>query len=116
MSRDPVHWYRQILDACAAAHDLVHRGRPAFDEDLLLQRAAKNICFEVGEAAKQIAALDPEELARTDYERWPLVIRMRDFYGHNHPGADPDVLWDTIETDLPVIDASATHRLDEING
>lgn len=111
MSRSARAWYGQILAACHAGGALRARGREAFDDDELLQRAAKNICLELGEAAKQIAADDPEEFVRTGYERWPLVVRMRDFYGHNHPVTDLNVLWDTIVVDLPLIRRAVEGRL-----
>jgi len=114
LSRSPAPWYEQIVAASRSANELVARGRPAFDQDELLQRAARNICLEVGEAAKQIAAQDGAELDRTDYSRWPLVIRMRDFYGHNYPGTDPSVLWDTMAADLPAIGAAGAHRLEQL--
>lgn len=115
MSRTPSEWYAQIIAACDAAEELCGRGREAFDADHLLQRAAKNICLEVGEAAKQVEAQDPDELAATDYERWPLVIRMRDFYGHNYPVTDPEVLWTTLARDLPELRAVVASRLAEID-
>lgn len=114
MSRTPAQWYEQILAACDAALDLEQRGRTAFERDRLLQRAAKNICLEVGEAAKQIDQADPDELGATAYGRWPLVIRMRDFYGHNHPVTDLAVLWNTIVDDLPEIGDAVRARLTQL--
>ena len=114
MSRTTSEWYAQIVAACDAAAELCGRGRATFDDDRLLQRAAKNICLEVGEAAKQIAALDADELPATTYGRWPLVIRMRDFYGHNYPVTDLNVLWNTLAHDLPEIHAAVVHRRVEL--
>ena len=111
MSRSARAWYEQMLAACRAAEALTARGREAFDHDELLQRAAKNICLEVGEATKQISAHYADELPRTGYGRWPLVVRMRDFYGHNYPITDLSVLWDTIRTDLPEISRAVEGRL-----
>jgi len=114
VSRTASDWYAQILTAGDAAAELCGRGREAFGADRLLQRAARNICLEVGEAAKQIAALDADELPATTYGRWPLVIRMRDFHGRNHPVTDLDVLWNTLALDLPEIHAAVARRLAEL--
>ena len=116
MSRSTRAWYQQMIAAGRSGERLVAHGRAAFDQDELLQRAAKNICLELGEAAKQIMADDAAELSRVAYQRWPVVVRMRDFYGHNYPVTDLDVLWETIRTDLPEITLAVENRVVALDG
>ncbi len=111
MSRSIRNWYHEIARACDDASRLVSRGRAEFDGDVLLCRASRNICFEIGEAAKQIDLIEHAELGRTGFDRWPAVIRMRDFLGHNYPTANFDVLWRTLTDDIPAIATAVAERL-----
>jgi uncharacterized protein with HEPN domain len=66
---------------------------------VLVDAAIKNITV-VGEAASRV----PDEVAR----RWPEIpwrdIRdMRNFIVHEYFGVNPDVLWGTIQDDLPAL-------------
>jgi uncharacterized protein with HEPN domain len=115
VSRSIPDWYREIVQACDDASRLVLRGRAEFDGDVLLCRAARNICFEIGEAAKQIEQIERAELERSCFGRWPAVIRMRDFLGHNCPTADLDVLWRTLTDDLPAIARAVERRLRQLS-
>lgn len=52
----------------------------------------------IGEAAKSL----PEELkALAPSVPWRDVQRMRDFLIHVYFGVDPEVVWDTVQHDLP---------------
>jgi uncharacterized protein with HEPN domain len=103
--------YRHILEACRDGAELVVRGRPAFDADALLVRAAKNVLSEIGEAAKAIDRLDESELERTGYARWREVKGMRDVVAHQYQAVELDVLWDTLAKDLPDIGNAVARRI-----
>lgn len=92
---------RRLDDILAATDDagmIVDRGRTAFDTDPLVVRAAKNIIAELGEAAK---ALSSETTHAIPDVPWRAIAGMRDRIIHRYPEVDLDVLWDTLEHDLP---------------
>jgi len=96
-----------ILAAIADAGLIVERGRAAFDADPLVVRAAKNIVTEIGEATK---ALSPATTDAMPEVPWRAIAGMRDRTIHRYPEVDLDVLWDTLQFDLPELaDHIATH-------
>lgn len=89
-----------LLRAIDAATILIGRGRAAFDADDLLQRAAKNIVTEVGEAAKGLTARFTE--ATSDIP-WKEAKGMRDVTVHRYWAVETDTLWMTLTDDLPML-------------
>ena len=94
---DPFRRLSDILARCADARSLVVRGRGAFEEDPILRHAAKSIITEIGEAAKNLEGL-ADELAGVP---WTQVARMRDRVIHRYFDIDYDVVWETLNADLP---------------
>jgi uncharacterized protein with HEPN domain len=87
-----------ILVAAEDAAAIVERGRASFDEDRLLQRAAKNLVAEIGEAAKAL----PEEVTdRIPGVPWRAIKGMREKVVHDYPEVDLDVLWSTLSVGVP---------------
>jgi uncharacterized protein with HEPN domain len=105
---DPVQRLRDIVRVCIDAADLASRGRPAFDDDPLLVRAAKNMVTEIGEAAKGVGDLQ-QELPTVP---WRALAGMRDRTIHRYPDVDLDLLWDTIVNDLPELATTLTSFLE----
>jgi len=70
----------------------------AFDADPLTVRAAKNIVTEIGEATKALSTATTDAIADVP---WRAIAGMRDRTIHRYPEVDLDVLWDTMEHDLP---------------
>jgi uncharacterized protein with HEPN domain len=96
-----------ILAAIADAGLIVERGRAAFEADPLVVRAAKNIVTEIGGATK---ALSPTTTDAMPEVPWRAIAGMRDRTIHRYPEVDLDVLWDTLQFDLPELaDHIATH-------
>lgn len=94
---------RRLTDIVAAIGDaalIVQRGRVAFDADPLIVRAAKNIVTEIGEASKGVSAATTDAMVDVP---WRAIAGMRDRTIHRYPEVDLDVLWDTLEFDLPVL-------------
>lgn len=92
---------RRLADILAAATDadlIVKRGHAAFDADPLVVRAAKNIVTEIGEATKALSSETTDAIADVP---WRAIAGMRDRTIHRYPEVDLDVLWDTLEFDLP---------------
>ena len=104
---------RRLDDILAAIDDaavVVGRGRAAFDGDPLTVRAAKNIVTEIGEATK---ALSPATTDSMSGVPWRAIAGMRDRTIHRYPEVDLDVLWDTLELDLPHLADRIRRYLDD---
>ncbi|MGH9001930.1 MAG: HepT-like ribonuclease domain-containing protein [Acidimicrobiia bacterium] len=89
-----------ILRAARDAADLTSRGKAAYEADRLLQRAAKNIVAEIGEAAKAVPAQVLDQITGVP---WRAVKGMRDRVMHDYPEVDLDILWDTLATSIPAL-------------
>lgn len=98
-----------ILAAVADAGLIVERGRAAFDADPLAVRAAKNIVTEIGEATKALSTATTGAMPDIP---WRAIAGMRDRTIHRYPEVDLDVMWDTLEHDLPILTAEINRYLD----
>ncbi len=103
---------RRLADILAAVGDaraIVERGRRAFDADSLTVRAAKNIVTEIGEATKALSRATTDAIPNVP---WRAIAGMRDRTIHRYPEVDLDVLWDTLEFDLPELAEQIRFHLD----
>lgn len=98
-----------ILAAVADAGSIVERGRRAFDADSLTVRATKNIATEIGEATKALSRTTTDPIPNVP---WRAIAGMRDRTIHRYPEVDLDVLWDTLEYDLPELAQQIRLHLD----
>jgi uncharacterized protein with HEPN domain len=71
------------------AAEIVKRGRSAFDADRILQRTAKNLVAELGEAAK---AVPDGVAARIPDVPWRAIRGMREKVVHDYPELDLEVV------------------------
>ena len=76
------------------------RTRSDLDDDEMLRLALTKLVEIVGEAAKQVSAE-----GRADYPAvpWSAAARMRDRLVHHYFDIDLDVLWATVNEDLPAL-------------
>jgi uncharacterized protein with HEPN domain len=74
------------------------RSRRDLESDELLRLALTKLVEIVGEAAKQVS-----DETRTSHPQvpWAAAGRMRDRLVHHYFDINLDILWATIETDLP---------------
>lgn len=89
---------RDMPSAVEDAAAVIARGRAAFDADPLLQRAAKNVVAEIGEAAKLLSEATTSAIADVN---WTAARRMRDLTVHRYWAVMSDILWTTLSDDLP---------------
>ncbi len=73
-------------------------GKKAFEEDTLLQDAVIRNIEIIGEATKKISS----EL-KNNYPNipWREMSGMRDKLIHDYLGVDIEIVWETIQTDIP---------------
>jgi len=104
---------RRLDDFLAAVDDaglIVRGGRTVFGADPLVVRTAKNIVTEIGEATK---ALSTATTGANSEVLWRALAGMPDRTIHRYPEVDLDVLWDTMEHDLPDLAGQIRLHLDD---
>lgn len=89
----------QLTEVCELAADLVSRGRDAYDQDPLLRLASEAMITRLGEGVGRLA---DETLALADKGVPSAMMRgMRNRVVHEYHRIDYDVVWTTLERDLP---------------
>jgi uncharacterized protein with HEPN domain len=92
---------RHLIEAAETAIRFIEgRKRPDLDDDEMLRLALTKLVEIVGEAAKQVT---PATQAAYPGVPWPAAARMRDRLVHHYFDIDLDVLWATIQDDLPAL-------------
>ena len=93
-----------LLDSAGAGAELVARGRTAFDQDRLLRLAGEAVIGRIGEAARKLLAEFGEDLPKDI--PWSDVVGARIVVDHAYHRVDYDVIWSTLEPDVPAMAAS----------
>lgn len=90
---------RHMLDHAQEALSMV-RGKKRQDlgQNRILELALVRLIEIIGEAAARVT---PEGQEKYSSIPWPQIIGMRNRLIHGYNQVDLDVLWDTIEFDLP---------------
>ena len=78
----------------------------------LLELATTRLVEIVGEAAAKIS---PENQTKYPSIPWSQIIGMRNRLIHGYDAVDIDVLWDTLEVDLPSLIAELNKILSQNN-
>jgi len=98
--RDPKERLRDILEAIAAIDRYRDRDRSAFEQDELLQVWFLRHLQIIGEAARRL----PEEIRNLAPDiPWHKIIGMRNVLVHGYFAIDLDVVWDTVQRDVPLL-------------
>lgn len=100
MTRGDEQRLDDIREMCAAAADLVARGRPALEEDEILWLALERTVEIAGEAATQLS-----EAAKGRYSSvgWRELAGTRIVLAHAYHRVDHDLLWGIAADDLPAV-------------
>ena len=92
---------RHMLDAAHSALSFVQgRMRGDLDQDEMLVFALTKAVEIVGEAASQVSPTTRDELPTIP---WTDIVGMRNRLVHVYFNVDLDVLWQTVEEDLPML-------------
>jgi uncharacterized protein with HEPN domain len=102
---------RHVLDHAKEALDLIAgKDRTELKHNRVLELALIRLVEIVGEASAKVSS---ESQAKYPLIPWPQVIGMRNRLIHGYDSVDLDVLWDTIEVDLPPLIAELGKILGE---
>ena len=80
----------------------------AFLEDTLVQDGVIRNIEVIGEAAKNVEQRHPEFSAKHPEVPWGLVYAMRNRVAHGYFKIDLEIVWQTIQDDLPEIERNLT--------
>jgi len=90
---------QHMLDHAKEAADLIAgKDKTELQHNRVLELALIRLVEIVGEASVKVSS---ETQAKYPSIPWPQVIGMRNRLIHGYDSVDLDVLWDTIEVDLP---------------
>ena len=90
---------QHMLDHAKEAVALIAgKDRAELQHDRVLELALIRLVEIVGEASAKVSSVVQKEYPSIP---WPQVIGMRNRLIHGYDSIDLDVLWDTIEVDLP---------------
>ena len=101
---------RHMLEHAREARGMI-RGKKRADllKDRILELALVRLIEIVGEAAARVS---PEGCRRYSRVPWSEITGMRNRLVHGYDQVDLDVLWDTIEHDLPPLVAELERILE----
>lgn len=102
-----------ILRAIAQIQKRTDDGRDLFNHDEMLRVWVVHHLQMIGEAAR---ALDDVTRRRHPHVPWATIIGMRHILVHEYFGLNWDVVWDTVERDIPKLKQHIeriVHELDE---
>ena len=99
MRRDDRIRLQHMLDAARDALSFAEgRQREDLDEDRQLVLAVVKCVEIIDEAASQVSPDSRTELAALP---WPKIVAMRHHLVHAYYDVDLDIVWSTVEQDLP---------------
>ena len=98
MSRSDAERVADILAACSRLAEIVELGREEFDRNWLAVSAASYELAVIGEA---MAHLSDEFLELHDNVPTRKAKSLRNLLMHEYFRAEPEILWDTIVSDIP---------------
>ncbi len=104
MSRPVDKLVADLVDAVRAAEELVERGRRAYDTDRILRLAGEAVVGRIGDAAAKLRDVVGEDLP--EEVPWDDVIANRIIVDHVYHRVDYQLLWNTLERDVPALGAA----------
>lgn len=109
--RDDVIYLKDMLDHAREALDMI-RGKEIEDlgRERMLELALTRLVEIIGEAAGRVSQ---EERDKHPEIPWHEVIGMRNRLAHGYDSVDLNVLWDTVELDLPPLIAQLEKILEK---
>ena len=107
--RDDTIYLRHMLEHARTAMEVSEgKDRSSLDTEPMLRYSLLHLVCLLGEAANRVSAT-----GRTKHRKivWRDLIGMRNMVIHGYDVVDLDILWKTVETDLPVLIQTLQHIL-----
>lgn len=109
MSPDDRWRISHMIEAAEQALVFVQgRCRADLDSDAMLRMALTRTVEIVGEAAAQVSEAGRQEIPGV---RWPAIVGMRNRLVHAYFSINANILWDTVQRDLPPLVAQLRNAL-----
>ena len=99
MQKDDLVYVGHMLDMARKAMDLVKgKDRTDYNSEDSLRFALAHLLQVVGEAARRIS----QDFCKAHPEiPWKAIVGMRHKVVHDYMNVDEDVVWDTVQQELP---------------
>lgn len=88
-----------VIEEIEAVLKRIENSFKAFEEDFIVQRAVERELEIIGEAVNKISKLDPS----VEISDLPNIVALRNLIIHAYDSIDPELLWATIQNDIPVL-------------
>jgi uncharacterized protein with HEPN domain len=109
-------YLQHILDAIDRASAYVAgMDLEAFERDTRTQDAVIRSIEIVGEAANKTRLADPEFAARFPDVPWDVIYGMRNRIVHDYFEVDLEIVWQTVQQDLPALRTQIAELLKHAN-
>ena len=109
-------YLQHILDAIDRATTYVAgMDLGAFERDTRTQDAVIRSIEIVGEAANKTRLADPEFAARFPNVPWDVIYGMRNRIVHDYFEVDLEVVWQTVQQDLPALRTQIVELVEHAN-
>lgn len=89
---------QDLVEFAETGARLVARGRTAYDEDEMLRLAAESVIHRLGEA---VGRLSDDVIAANPQVQWRGMKGMRNVVAHEYGAIDHNIVWNSLENDLP---------------
>ena len=102
MKHDPKRYLSDMLDGCRFVEGLT-RGKTIenYRRDRTFRSALERELQNIGEALRQLEAKHPEVAAKlSEHEK---IVRFRHALVHGYDEVKPRLVWDVVETKIPVL-------------
>jgi len=110
--RDPVERLRDILEACEHIERYSRRGKAAYLADELVRNWMAHHIQLIGEAARHV----PEEVRSAIPDvPWAQIVGMRHILVHGYFEVDNDLVWTTVERDIPALRGAVERALRDVD-
>ena len=111
MHRDFRVYLEDILEAAGAAREFVAgMGKEELGKDRRTREAVVRNLEIIGEAVKKL----PPQTKRDHPEvEWKKIAGLRDILVHDYFGIDMDIVWDVVQSKLPVLAEQVRRILEE---
>ncbi len=111
--RDVKERLQDILQAIDAIERYKGVNRKSFEQDEMLQVWFLYHLRIIGEAAR---ALPEDVRALAPEVPWSQIIGMRNILVHGYFDIDTDIVWDTIQQDIPALKSAIEQMLGRLQG